>query len=211
MAPLKIALAPLGAELLAAAMLVSATAAPAVAQSSSQASNIAPSDTHSLIAPKLPLPPGGDGAPRRLMQDARSALARGQTGAAQEALERAETRLLDLGDPNAPASEQHAQLLQAVTDARQALGLHNPRRAQAILAAALGGVAEAGGAANPPPPPAPAPELAYPPQGGGWQWNGVRWAWVAGGYTAAPPPVVWVPAHWAWRGGWVWVPGRWRG
>jgi hypothetical protein len=191
------------------------TAAPALAQSSDRASNIAPADTHSLIAPRLPLPPPEHSAPWQLMQDARAWLVQGETGAAQEALERAETRLLDLGDPTAAASERHAQLLQAVTEARQALGHHNPGRAEAILTAALGAPVVAGGgavaAAAPPAPPAPAPELAYPPRAGGWQWNGAQWVLGGGAYAEAPPAAAWVPGHWAWRGGWVWIPGHWRG
>ena len=63
---------------------------------SNQASNIDSADTRSLIAPRLPTPPVGEDAPfRAYLSSARQALASGQTGVAQEALERAETRLLD--------------------------------------------------------------------------------------------------------------------
>lgn len=63
---------------------------------SNRASNIDSGDTRSVIAPRLPSPDVGQNAgPRAQLMAARQALAAGQTGAAQEALERAETRLLD--------------------------------------------------------------------------------------------------------------------
>lgn len=63
---------------------------------SRQASNITPQDTRSIIAPTLPKPPLAENAtPAQFLAAARDALARGQTGEAQEALERAMTRRLD--------------------------------------------------------------------------------------------------------------------
>jgi hypothetical protein len=61
---------------------------------SSGASNIDGSDTHSQLAPQLPVP-GQTGSAEDYLQRAERALRSRQTGAAQEALERAETRLLD--------------------------------------------------------------------------------------------------------------------
>jgi hypothetical protein len=76
---------------------------PGVGQSfplSPDASNIGPSDTRSNIAPTLPDPDVGEGAsPRQLLMAARNALAAGRTGQAQEAMERAQTRLLDRSTP----------------------------------------------------------------------------------------------------------------
>ena len=59
-------------------------------------SNVTPGDTRSLIAPSLPVPAvGPDSGPRTYLEAAQRALAAGQTGEAQEALERAQTRMLD--------------------------------------------------------------------------------------------------------------------
>lgn len=192
-------------------------ATPAAAQSSGQASNIAPSDTRSSIAPRLPTPAvGADAAPRRYLSDARDALKRGRTGEAQEALERAETRLLDRGNPETPEGPAHAQLLQSATEARQALGAHQAKRAIEILDAELSAPLAAPGGAYAPtgaPPPG-APPGAVPPgpaaaiAPGGWAWNGYQWV-----FQSAYPPVPyarWIPGHWAWRGGWVWIAGHWR-
>jgi hypothetical protein len=67
---------------------------------SNSASNINPGDTSSTIAPQLPTPASGeDNAPTEYLIAARQALAAGRTGEAQEALERAETRLADRSTP----------------------------------------------------------------------------------------------------------------
>jgi hypothetical protein len=67
---------------------------------SNRSSNIDQSDTRSLIAPNLPSPPiGPDAGPEAYLQAARSALAAGRTGEAQQSLEMAETRLLDRSVP----------------------------------------------------------------------------------------------------------------
>ena len=63
---------------------------------SSRASNIDQSDTRSAIAPSLPVPPVGPNSdPRQYLVAAEQAIAARRTGMAQEALERAESRLLD--------------------------------------------------------------------------------------------------------------------
>ena len=68
--------------------------------SSNYASNIDQSDTHSMIAPKLPDPPmDANAGPRALLSAASQDVRAKQTGAAQEALERAETRLLTRSTP----------------------------------------------------------------------------------------------------------------
>lgn len=67
---------------------------------SDTSSNIAPSDTHSVLAPNLPTPTIGENARiRDYLVAARSALAAGRTGEAQQALEMAETRRLDRSVP----------------------------------------------------------------------------------------------------------------
>lgn len=63
---------------------------------SNKASNVDAGDTRSRIAPRLPTPAGGVNASiPQLLRDAQSALNSRQTGRAQEALERAETAMLD--------------------------------------------------------------------------------------------------------------------
>ena len=64
------------------------------------ASNISPADTRSVIAPNLPTPPIGDnGSAMDYLRAAQGSLAAGRTGEAQQALEMAETRLLDRSVP----------------------------------------------------------------------------------------------------------------
>ncbi len=66
----------------------------------SSASNITPADTRSDIAPNLPAPdlPAGS-RPSDFLRAAEGALAAGRTGEAQDALEMAQTRLLDRSVP----------------------------------------------------------------------------------------------------------------
>ena len=67
---------------------------------SDKSSNISPHDTRSIVAPNLPTPAIGENATvRDYLLVARSALAAGRTGEAQQALEMAETRALDRSVP----------------------------------------------------------------------------------------------------------------
>ena len=67
---------------------------------SDKSSNISPGDTRSVLAPNLPTPAIGENAAMRdYLVAARSALAAGRTGEAQQALEMAETRALDRSVP----------------------------------------------------------------------------------------------------------------
>jgi hypothetical protein len=64
------------------------------------ASNLTPADTRSEIAPKLPAPKvGPDAGPEQYLMAAKRALKAKRTGVAQEALEMAETRVLDRATP----------------------------------------------------------------------------------------------------------------
>jgi hypothetical protein len=94
---------------------------------SMHASNIDPSDTRSVIAPALPAPAVGPNAtPAQLLHAARDALARHATGEAQEALERAETRLLDRSTaPSNAGTPDSADAVKLIGDARMALGHHD--------------------------------------------------------------------------------------
>jgi hypothetical protein len=95
---------------------------------SDKASNIDPADTRSLIAPNLPEPPGvtENSSPRHFLQAARYALQNGQTGAGQQALEQAETRLLDRSVRPSRASEPiQGPMINGINSALQALGHHD--------------------------------------------------------------------------------------
>lgn len=100
--------------------LQSAQPTPAAGQ---RASNIDSADTRSRTAPNLPSPDLGPDAPiADYLRTAQSALAGGRTGAAQQALEMAETRLLDRSVPlgqtqtpsEDPAIHQISQALRAL-------------------------------------------------------------------------------------------------
>jgi hypothetical protein len=92
---------------------------------SNNASNIAPSSTHSDIAPTLPKSGlGADNSPRAYLQEARDNLvATGRTGQAQQALEMAETRMLTrVVPPSQNIGESSAPGIGLISGARQALG-----------------------------------------------------------------------------------------
>jgi hypothetical protein len=106
---------------------------------STKASNIDASDTTSTIAPALPSPDLGPGAPPvAFLHAARTALATGRTGEAQQALEMAETRLLDRSTPlfqtNNPS---RSPLIQQIGDARRALGSGDRAQSMQLLDKAI--------------------------------------------------------------------------
>ena len=106
---------------------------------SRRASNINGADTRSEIAPRLPNPDAEGNDPRAFLAAADRALARNQTGAAQEALERAETRVLTRAtDPAMANTPDNSGMAHAIAEARAALGNHDTPRARAILAGAMG-------------------------------------------------------------------------
>ena len=91
---------------------------------SDKAGNIGPQDTRSTIAPNLPAPDVGEDAPSRAyLRAARTALLKGRTGEAQQALEMAETRALDRSVPlfqtNTPS---RSPLVETIHKALTALG-----------------------------------------------------------------------------------------
>ncbi|MBV9734367.1 MAG: hypothetical protein JO209_00555 [Acidisphaera sp.] len=106
---------------------------------SSNASNITPGDTRSPIAPRLPTPSvGDDSTPAGYLRAARQALASGQTGAAQEALERAESRLLDRSVAPSRANQPvRGPRISDITAARDALASGDRGRAIQAIDAAL--------------------------------------------------------------------------
>jgi hypothetical protein len=62
---------------------------------STHASNITPEDTHSVIAPRLPVPATENASPAQYLAWAREALAHGRSGLAQSNLEQAMTARLN--------------------------------------------------------------------------------------------------------------------
>ena len=198
---------------------------PAIAQSlgrTAPASNIAPADTRGIIARPLPPPPvPSNDPPVAFLEAARSALSQGRTGEAQEALERAETRLLDRAVDPVRADIPHTQ--RAVLDigvARQALAARDKLRAARAIDDAVVAVSQpvpiAPSAAPsvvavvPPPPPPGPPPVTYALLPGHWQLSGWRYVWI-------PPETTlhrveerpFVRERYVWRdGAWVWVPGH---
>ncbi len=111
---------------------------------SNNASNIGPGDTPSTIAPRLPSPDVGPGAdPRQLLEAARGALAANRTGEAQEALERAETRLLDrIVDPSQIRVADNTPVVEDIRAARMALGAGERSKSAKMIDAALAKLAK---------------------------------------------------------------------
>lgn len=106
---------------------------------SNRASNIAPSNTRSEIAPRLPEPASASNSPEGYLAAAQRALASGRTGAAQEALERAETRVLSRStDPAAAATPADMPMVQQISQARQALAARDIAGARSAIRAAMG-------------------------------------------------------------------------
>jgi hypothetical protein len=121
---------------------LAAIASPAFAESpmSKNASNIDQGDTHSVIAPQLPDPDVGDNAgPQALLKDASQALASNQTGKAQEALERAETRLLTRTTaPDQAQAPDNTGTVQMISSARMAIAHGDMQAANSDIQQALG-------------------------------------------------------------------------
>jgi hypothetical protein len=106
---------------------------------STEASNIDAADTHSHIAPHFPEPAVGPGAsPDRLLQAADAALTSHRTGTADQALEMAETRLLDRSTPVSDANQpDESQRIRAIESARKALASGDTKGAEAAIQTAM--------------------------------------------------------------------------
>jgi hypothetical protein len=106
---------------------------------SNKASNISDADTHSAIAPHLPQPAVGEGATAdSYLQAAQAALQSHKTGAAQQALEMAETRLLDRSTPVGAAQQPDQDAaVQQVANARKALATGDTAGASSAIQMAL--------------------------------------------------------------------------
>jgi hypothetical protein len=106
---------------------------------SEKASNIGPADINSPVAPNLPRPAISENASaEELLIAARNALAAGRTGEAQEAMEQAETRLLDRSVPlfqtNTPSANP---VVSQVSQALQALSVGDMPRCMQLIEAAI--------------------------------------------------------------------------
>lgn len=117
---------------------------------SSQASNIDSADTHSAIAPHLPKPMVGENAgPDGYLRAADRALAAHKTGAAQQALEMAETRLLDRSTEAGSASQPDQNpRIAAVTAARKSLAAKDWQGARKSIQEAMNSSGDAAGSGN---------------------------------------------------------------
>lgn len=106
---------------------------------SQRASNISPSDTRSELGSRLPSPNAANNTPQGLLTAAQTALSRNRTGAAQEALEQAETRVLSRTvDPSLANQPDTQAMVQHIGAARRALGSRDVATARAEIQAALG-------------------------------------------------------------------------
>jgi hypothetical protein len=113
---------------------------------SNNASNITPSDSRSLIAPRLPAPSLGESAsPRDFLVAARNALGQNRTGEAQEALERAESRALNRSVlPSSAGNPSGQPLVQTIADARRALSQRDHANVVALIDQAIANPESAG-------------------------------------------------------------------
>ena len=178
--------------------------------------------THSASVTALPSPTlSTDAPPGAFLEVARTALQGGRTGEAQEALERAETRLLD--HPVEPAQIDAPDDTRAVLDigvARRALARRDRSGAiraidEALVASALAArptppVPVASAPAATPVPAPPVPTVTYALLPGHWQLDGARYVWVPSDTSlrrVGDRPFV--QGHYVWRGGeWTWVPSH---
>ena len=212
-------------------LLLPAAAGPAFAAPLDlRASNIAPADTRSAVAPALPVPAVALSAPPlSFLEAARRALAGARMGEAQEALERAETRLLDGTAQPVLAAPSMVPALASTHAARQALAVRDRAGAAREIDAAIAALSASAAAAVvfPPPVAAPAPRqpaepvvVAVIPPGqppatkallpGRWELHGAKYVWV-------PPDTdlrrvderPWQQGRYVWRDGvWVWMPAH---
>ena len=113
----------------------------AMARMSLSDSNLSPRDTHSRIAPALPMPAVGlNASVGDYLRAARDALASGRTGLAQQSLEMAETRLLNRSVPVEEASRPiQDPRVASISDALHSLGAGSPQRSMRTVSAALSG------------------------------------------------------------------------
>jgi hypothetical protein len=188
--------------------------------------SLVPASPRPAIWPRLPLPPLPENdSPHAFLQAARSAVERGQTGEAQEALERAETQLL--GRPVAMSSARETAGRRAVLDigiARQALAVGD--RAGTLHAIDDALAMPSPDARHAPPlavTPSPVADVTLPPSGprpvtyallpGHWQPEGAHYIWVLPENTLRHVDTRRsVEGRYVWRDDkWHWVPEHFEG
>lgn len=107
---------------------------------SHDASNTTAANTRSEIAPRLPDPGATSNSPEAFLAAAQRALNAGRTGAAQEALERAETRILSRStDPSMANSPDDSAMVQNIGQARRALASRDIAAARSAIGMAMSG------------------------------------------------------------------------
>lgn len=117
---------------------------------SNQASNTSAANTRSEIAPRLPSPDAASNTPEAFLMAAQRALAAGRTGQAQEALERAETRLLTRAtDPAMANTPDSAPMVMQISQARQALSRRDTAGARRAIDMAMASNASGGAMGSP--------------------------------------------------------------
>ena len=121
---------------------------------STRATNLGTSKNRSELGSRLPNPDAANNTPEALLAAAQRALNQNKTGAAQEALERAETRVLSrTTDPSMANTPDNQAMVQNIAAARRALGANNIAAAKQAVQAAM---------AAPVPPTGPAVTTTYP-------------------------------------------------
>ena len=116
---------------------------------SARASNTTAGDTRSEIAPRLPAPGADANPPEAYLAAAQRALAAGRTGQAQEALERAETRLLTRStEASAAGTADSNPLVGQISEARRALGRRDTAAARQAINTAMAGGSDMGGSGS---------------------------------------------------------------
>lgn len=214
----------IGLALAASVSLAAGVATQAAAQPTQLLPPMTRTGTTTPIAPAVTVYADTDA--RGFLLSARSAVERGRTTEAREALEQAETRLLGRAAPPLPSGEPaNPQSVQLIVAARRALTANDRPAALRAIDDALTATAVAArpqplpplaGAAPVPapviPPPPPVPTITRALLAGHWALDGADWKWVppetvlrpvqtaprvAGQYVWRDQRYVWVPAHYA--------------
>ncbi len=187
-----------------------------------KASNIVPADTRSDVAPSLPIPPvQSSDPPAAFLWAARRAVQAGRSGEAQEALERAETRLLDrVPSTFAVSLLDNQRAVLAICTARRTLAAHDVPATVASIDAALGAISPPGQAlvlnaplalSQPPVVLVPGPPVTtHALLPGRWELHGARYVWTPPDTVLRPVRAsVQVPGRYVWRdGSYGWVPAH---
>ncbi len=182
--------------------------------SHTRAANLAALHTRSVVGPALPVPPTPPSdPPREFLLAARIAVLAGRTGEAQEALECAETRLLDrVTPPSLIAVPDGQRVVQDIAAAWRALAAHDRAAAISAIDAALAAdtrVTRSASLQSTVVATQPPTQLA-PPAVIDVQPPPVVYVQPPPAVAAAPPPTAnyaLLPGHWALHGArYVWVP-----